>query len=256
MRYGVCTGFDNAETAAACGCDYFEPAVTDIAKMNNAEFDEAVQKTLASGLWAEVCNCFFDAETHMLVGATSSVAGIAEYTELALSRLARIGTKAVVLGSGKARNISPWFDRKKGETQFLGVLRLIGEIAKHFGITVALEPLPSFSTNLINTVEQGLEAVLTVNHPNVRLLADLFHVNDSGETYDAIERSGANLVHVHISKPVEGLFPAQNDGYDYASFITALKKSGYNNRLSIEAAAKDFPAELKSSIEFLKSCCK
>ena len=52
----------------------------------------------------------------------------------------------------------------------------MGVIAQSYGIVVCVEPLNRAESNFINTLQEGAEIVRRVNHPHIRLLADLYHM--------------------------------------------------------------------------------
>lgn len=48
------------------------------------------------------------------------------------------------------------------------------------------------------------------------------------------------------------IFPAEGDGYNYAPFVQAVKKAGYDGRMSIEANCINFEAEAAEGLKMMK----
>ena len=53
----------------------------------------------------------------------------------------------------------------------------LGEHAKQYGVQLLFEPLNRYETNMVNTLDAGVALLRSLSTKNVRLLADLFHMN-------------------------------------------------------------------------------
>ena len=73
------------------------------------------------------------------------------------------------------RRIPDGISFEDGWKDFVKTARLVGEIAALYDIYIAMEPLKS-ETNILNSVSQGIKFVNDVDHPNVKLLADFYHM--------------------------------------------------------------------------------
>jgi sugar phosphate isomerase/epimerase len=113
-------------------------------------------------------------------------------------------------------------------------LEELGEHAKQYGVPLLFEPLNRYETNLINTVDAGAALLRSLSSKNVRLLADLFHMNiEEADIAQAI-RAGKGLIgHVHF---VDSNRRAAGLGHiDYAPIVAALREIGYDGFASAEA---------------------
>ena len=82
------------------------------------------------------------------------------------------------------------------------------------------------------------------------------------EDFGALRYAGDKLIHIHFSNPtakdspnggkMKRIFPAEGDGYNYAPFVQAVKKAGYDGRMSIEANCIDFEAEAAEGLKTMK----
>jgi sugar phosphate isomerase/epimerase len=93
--------------------------------------------------------------------------------------------------------------------------------------------------------------VRRVDHPHLRLLADLFHMRRNGEGPDAITRNGALIAHAHLAEHDTRSAPGVR-GDDFRPFLRALRGVGYDRRLSIEGRFQDLRAELTVALPALR----
>lgn len=91
--------------------------------------------------------------------------------------------------------------------------------------------------NLINTVEQGIEIVKKVNKPNVKALADFYHVYRNSETLDAIRHNDGWLAHLHLARTNDDrTMPYDEDIFKIEEWASAVRESGYKGNLSLEGS--------------------
>lgn len=236
IRFGVCTGFENIPLLIKAGYDYLEFNFTTLVNMTDAEFNEALALTKKHNFYAECFNCFFPWDTR-LTGEDVDFERITCHIKSGMARAMALGGKVCVIGSGGSRKIPDGFDFQKGYEQFAKVLSIAGNISYEYGIMIAVEPLNSGETNLINTVAQGIELVKRVNCENVKCLADFYHVFKSGETLDAIENNEGFLGHLHLARADnDRAMPYEEDSQEVKKWAEIVKKSGYSGRMSLEGS--------------------
>ena len=131
------------------------------------------------------------------------------------------------------------------------LLRMMGNRAQSKGITIVIEPLNPKECNWINSVEEAGEIVGRLDHPNVKVLADLYHISVQKEGFHGVLGVGYDIMHVHVSSADRS--PPRADGADWVSMFRALKALGYDVRLSMECRWTDFENEAPDALEFLKS---
>jgi sugar phosphate isomerase/epimerase len=96
-----------------------------------------------------------------------------------------------------------------------------------------IEPLNRYETNLINTVQQGLEFLSSLKSQNVKLLLDVFHMNIEEQSIPQVIRlAGPAVGHVHFA---DSNRRAVGFGHiEYRYIIQALRDIGYQGYLSAE----------------------
>ncbi|GAB5442105.1 MAG: sugar phosphate isomerase/epimerase [Fuerstiella sp.] len=122
--------------------------------------------------------------------------------------------------------------------QALGLLRdalnELGPYAAKHQVPLIYEPLNRYETNLITTMADGVDFLKTLDTDNVKLLADLFHMNiEEADLAAAIRTGGAFIGHVHF---VDSNRQATGRGHmDFGPIADALKDIQYDGYLSAEA---------------------
>ena len=251
-RIGVCSDVRNAQRLKAAGADCLEAGVSAFLVPDKPE--EAFDKNLAllreSGSEIVSCNGFLPASM-IVVGPSTDHEKILKWAETTFRRAERAGIRYIVFGSGKSRKVPDGFSRETAEEQFVRLCKRLGPVAARYRVTVVIEPLNSRETNLINSVSEGASIVERVNHKNIRLLCDLFHMTADGEPPQAIVDAGKHIRHCHIAEAAERTAPG-TDGDDFRPYLRALKKIGYKGCVSIECMWKDFGAQLPTAVAELR----
>lgn len=250
---GACTGVEQWPAVQKGGGSYIEGGVGKLLnpKLSDPEFAATVEPFKAAAVPVQACNGFIPAELKF-VGPDAKHDEIVAYATKALKRARTLGIKILVLGSGSARKVPDGFDFKKAEEQFVSVVRSIGQAAREQNVTVAMESLNKSETNFGNTVRDCAKLIRAVNHPNVRLTADMYHMLKEEEGPEAIVEAGSLIVHCHIAEKAART-PPGTDGDDFRPFLRALSKINYQGRISLECRWKDFAAEVGPAIRALKA---
>lgn len=117
-------------------------------------------------------------------------------------------------------------------------LKIAGDYAGKKNIKLAVETLNRFETDMINTVEQGLELFERINLSNVGFLLDTFHMNIEEKNISrAIKMAGKKVFHFHSCENDRGT-PGKG-GVPWEGVAQALKDIKYDNALVIEAFTTD-----------------
>lgn len=245
MRIGICASPDRFEESREMGYDYFEVNAAGLSAMTEEEF-EAFRRLKTPEFSCESSNVLFPGTVRLTGPEPESAEKIAEYLKLTIGRLAELGVKTAVLGSGKARNCPEGFPIADAVNQFAEVCSAAGDITADYGITVTVEPLNRSETNLLNTYAEGLAFARKLSHPHVRAMADFYHMKRENEPFADLGASGDFLCHCHAAgtnrKP-----PSVQDGFLYEA-AEQLRALGYSGRISVEAHIEHFHEEVAASL--------
>lgn len=109
----------------------------------------------------------------------------------------------------------------------------LGEHAATHGVPLLYEPLNRYETNLQNRLGDTAAWLRTLRTRNVKILADLFHMNiDEADSAAALRDAGPLVGHVHFAdsnRRAIGLGQTR-----VAPIIAALREIGYRGYLSAE----------------------
>jgi sugar phosphate isomerase/epimerase len=89
-----------------------------------------------------------------------------------------------------------------------------------------------------------------VDEDCIKLLADLYHMEEEGDQVDGLAQYKGKIVHAHVARPGIRTCPLPNDKYDYLPFLKELETIGCE-RCSIEARFNNFEAEAETALLFL-----
>lgn len=240
---GICTSLANTAIVKEAGCNYIEESVGGFLIPTEPDEKFIEQLNLAQSLNIRVyaCNSFLPSN-FKLVGTDTNHVEVLNYVNVALRRAKQANIQLIVLGSGRARNIPPGFDKNLATKQFISLASKIADIAHQNGIIVCLEALNSAETNFINTLDEALEIVKTVNSPNLMLIADLYHIMRENDGPEVILRAAKYIAHCHVAEK-EGRTPPGVMGDDFTPYLFALKSIGYKGNISMECKWSNLSTE-------------
>lgn len=252
MKFGVCGSLKALAALQNTGIDYVEEHLLNFLMPLKSEEDFAARKLEAekSSLPIEAANCYLPGDLKC-VGENVDIEALLSYSDTAFRRAQEIGIEIVVFGSGGSRRIPEGFAPERALEQFVGLLKQLGPLAEKRGITITVEPLHKAECNFITSLGEGAEIVEKCDHPNVALLADIYHMTKDGQGPEDIVRFGKHLRHLHIAEHEKRTAPGTM-GDDFRPFFRALKQVSYDARISIEGRWDDLANQVASSIGVLK----
>lgn len=116
-------------------------------------------------------------------------------------------------------------------------IAVIKELAQHAGergITVGLEYVNRYESNLLNTAEQTLVYLDEVDEPNVVVHADVYHMNIEEHDYRTpILLCAERLGYVHVGESHRGYLGSGT--IRFREFFGALNEIGYTGPITFES---------------------
>lgn len=254
MQLGLCAHPAEIASLGELPFDFIEGHVQSLLKPESpdGEFASEAAAARASRRPLVAANCFLP--PHLSVTGTSvDSAKLVRYAETAFSRARSIGLATIVFGSAGARQMPEDWPAARGFEQYVESLMLFAPIAQRNGVTIVVEPLNRGECNLINTVNEGAEAVRRCNHPHVRLLVDVFHMLRNGENPNAIVRNAELITHAHIAEDKGRAAPGVH-GDDFRPFFRALRRAARCQRLTLECVwQREMAAEMVPAFIVLRA---
>lgn len=113
-------------------------------------------------------------------------------------------------------------------------LRRVGERAAQSGITIGLEVVNRYETNVLNTAAQAVAFVQRIGAPNVRVHLDTYHMNiEEADVEAAIIDTGPHLGYFHIGESNRGYLGAGS--IDWPRVFRGLAKAQYTGPITFES---------------------
>jgi sugar phosphate isomerase/epimerase len=137
----------------------------------------------------------------------------------------------VIIGSMQQSNER--IERSAALQYFQESIEELAPLAARKNQVLLIEPLNRYETNLLNSVQQGLDFISSLKANNVRLLLDLFHMNIEEQNIPQIIRlAGPAVGHVHFA---DSNRRAVGFGHmEFRFIVQALRDIGYSGYLSAE----------------------
>lgn len=174
-------------------------------------------------------------------------AGAVEFIRSIIDLGAPFGAPAII-GSMQGR----WGEGVDRNTALSWLRAGLETLARHAairGVPLLYEPLNRYETNLCNTLADGVALLASLQADNVRLLADLFHMNiEETDLAAALRAGGRQIGHVHFVD--SNRRPAGCGHLDFGPVAAALKEIDYCGYASAEALPwPDSDAAARQTIE-------
>jgi sugar phosphate isomerase/epimerase len=152
----------------------------------------------------------------------------------------RHGAMAII-GSMQGRS-GDGVSAEQARQYLLEALDVCGRHAAQYNVPLIYEPLNRYETNQANTLSDGAALLEQLgSNPNVRLLADLFHMQiEETDIAAALIDAGQRIGHVHFVD--SNRRPVGLGQTDFRPVIAALRTIQYSGYLSAEAFPYPDPA--------------
>ncbi|AZO49411.1 MAG: sugar phosphate isomerase/epimerase [Mesorhizobium sp.] len=121
-------------------------------------------------------------------------------------------------------------------------LAKVAETAKAAGVTLNIEIVNRFESNLLNTAAQGLAFIEDSGSDNIFLHLDSFHMNiEEADAGLAIRSAAGKIGYVHIGESHRGFLGTGS--IDFTAIFDALTAIGYSDDLSFESFSSEIVDE-------------
>jgi hydroxypyruvate isomerase len=221
----MCERFKAAASAGFDGVEIQFPYAENLSEIKSA--------CIESGMSVELINLpagNWDAGDVGLAALSKRQEEFLEGMKLCADRARELGVKKVNVLSGKPDNVETGFDT---------LVENLTQAADHFsdiGVQVQLEVInpidvPGF---FVSDLQTGLDVVRRVDHSNLRLQFDFYHMVRMGYSLvDAIEKAGSTIGHVQFADVPNRHEPGTGT-IDFAPAIGALRAIGYDGAIAAE----------------------
>jgi sugar phosphate isomerase/epimerase len=213
------------------------------------QFGSNLKKIKAAKTKVYLCNVLFPGSIK-IAGPEVDEQKVLAHLDQVASNAKKAAVPVLVLGSGGSRRLPDGYDNQKAKAAFVLLGRKMAQVAQKHKIIIAFESLNSTETNFINTLQEAAEVVKTINHPNFRLNADIYHMMKENEPPQHIIDAGNIIVHVEIAEKEKRTLPGVV-GEDFRPYFQALKKINYQGPIVIEANISKSDQEIPLAYQYL-----
>jgi sugar phosphate isomerase/epimerase len=250
---GVVQDIENDSLLYAFGFRYLiesTPKLLSPRTVSDQQFQNTLQKIKSSRIPLFACNLFIPGDLKV-VGPNVDAQAVLTFVETVLQRAQAAGLKMIIWGSGGSRGVPEGFDRAKAKEQFIAMGKKLAPLAKKYNIVLAIENLNTTECNFINTVKEALEIVKAVDHKNLRLCIDIYHMLKENESPEVIANTKGYFVYCEVAEK-EGRTPPGVHGQDFTPYFKALKNIGYAGKIVIECRWENVPAQGNTAYQTLR----
>ncbi len=120
------------------------------------------------------------------------------------------------------------------------------------GVTLLIEPINRYETNVINRLDQGRELIRAIESEHLKLLPDTYHMNiEERSPEKSILEAGASIGYIHFA---DSNRMAPGWGHiDFLKIIAALKEIVYTGPIGVEILPRpDDHQAAQQAIQFLR----
>jgi len=171
-----------------------------------------------------------------------------------------LGGRVLVHGSPQQRNIKTGWDSGAAWRHARETFKICAEAAGGRGVFYCLEALTTADTNFINTMDEALQMVDEIDHPNFQMMLDCRSIHASAGSNLPVALARAlktdKLRHVHVNDP-NSRGPGFGD-LQFAPLLKILHEADYPGYISVEVFdfAPDPQTIAARSIGYLHGICE
>ncbi|MCX5514018.1 epimerase [Kaistia algarum] len=175
-----------------------------------------------------------DADTDISSGDKEKAARGKQKLEDAVRVARDLGAQYVcgILHSAFQKNV--WPTTSAGVAMSAEVLGQVAETAAASGITLGLEVVNRYESNLLNTASQGVELCKRIGAPNVKVHLDVYHMNiEESDIGAAIRDTGSYIGYFHTGDSHRGYLGSGT--INLAEVFRTLVAIGYTGPIAFES---------------------
>jgi sugar phosphate isomerase/epimerase len=252
VKIGICCNPKDASGLDPESFDFLEVNVQGflVPETDEAGFTPHLEAARSAIRPVKAANCFLPGDLKC-VGPGMDRERLIRYAGTAFRRAGQLGVEIIVFGSGNARMAPDGYSRGLAMDDFVNLLRRLGPLAQRHGVTLVVEPLNKGECNFINSLAEGAEAVDLCDHPNIKLLADYYHMLKDGEPASEVVRFGRLIRHAHVAELAGRAFPGKSRE-NFHPFFEALQQAGYAGDVTLECKWDNIATDLAPAARYLR----
>ncbi|HJR85509.1 MAG TPA: sugar phosphate isomerase/epimerase family protein [Nitrososphaeraceae archaeon] len=242
---------------------YGEPDLIDFTNLKDQINSLSIDVSGITGMWGMSSANY--SSRNLITTDSNSLIAAQNYVKKCVTLCHELGGKTFniclfsdipLISDGNHKHL-PQDKKRKVIYSLVNPLRDLAKHANEYDVNLVIEPLNRYSTPVCTNSEDAKYIVNQVNHENLGIMLDTFHMNiEEDSIYETIVASGSVLKHVHVSDNNRRM-----PGFahiDFEAVVRALKKVEYSNYITFEPTIEstEYGNDLKSGLEHLTSLSK
>lgn len=229
FKYAAQLGYDGVEIAPFTLAD----SVMDISQKRRNEIRRAAE---VSGIEIVGLHWLLVKPEGLYINHPDEIVRIRtqEYIEALIHFCADIGGKILVHGSPHQRTVKEGWNTDESWKRARETFEVCLKIARRRNVIYCIEPLAHPFTNFINTVEEALQMVEEIRHPNFKMTFDCRSTYAQGESVPKVllrALDARSLYHVHVND-ANGRGPGFGET-KFKPILKTLVENGYQHYISV-----------------------
>lgn len=240
------------EYARSLGYEYIDLSMLDSSSIDQDELakriDRARLKTYAISTGQSYINDGFSLYASDMDKRSKAIERIKGHIDLAVKLESR-----VIIGGVRGRIEATGVNFQKARDAGEQALRRCAEYAHSRNVTLLIEPINRYETNVVNTLQEGIQLIGKLGGENLKLLPDTFHMNiEESSILDSLNDAAEYIDYIHFADS-NRLAPGWGH-FDFKQVVDTLANINYQGAVGIEILPKPNDSEAaRQAIQHLKA---
>jgi D-psicose/D-tagatose/L-ribulose 3-epimerase len=179
------------------------------------------------------------------------------YMQALIHACGDLGGRVMIIGSPAQRDVQEGVPYRVAWGRFIDMIEACLDDAAARGVTLCMEALPADQCNFVTSLDEAVEMVRQVDHPNFQTMFDVHNARlETDPLPDLLRRYMPYIRHVHVQE-MDGSYPGAGD-FDFGAILSVLQEQDYQGYVSAEVFDFSPGAELiaRQTIETLRAALK
>lgn len=220
-----------------CGFDFIELLVPEPGELNLSHTRQALSDAGLDVVLAARVNM----ERNIASADASAREHGVEYLKYAVEAAAELGAPIVggpltgnpLVFAGRPPQTVSDDERQQRKERCVTALGRVAAAAQASGVVLGLEPLNRFESDVLCTTQQAMEILDAVDHPNLKVMLDTFHMAmEEASIPEAIRLAGDRIGHFQANENHRGFLGTGS--INWVEVCRALRDVNYQGPISLE----------------------
>lgn len=229
--------YEEIPLAKEVGFDYIEFMGKYLVSLSERDYQKSLQMLDKDRITCQGLNAYCPQEI-VIAGPGFDLENARRYARKCAARSKELSVRNIGIGSPNSRNLPKGFPRKEARQQLIDFLKITAEEFGKYNINVCLEALATCYCNYINTFQEAIDVIKSINWENIKAILDFYNMEHMKEADMNLEEYIRYIGHGHISDddgaPNRRFFLKEDKTCIHQARIRHLYSCGYKGAMSVE----------------------